>query len=333
MQPDSLLRDLEAFLADAPNAVIFEEGEQIFDMSSARYTVSAEHGKCLLHLWSEERNLVRRVLSADEKEGGLVLSVQRFGQAKPSRLEILRDRDRRSAQARSLGRRQYCKLLQSTLKRNFPNLNCGPLTSAMDLEHSFSPVYARGLLRRGRSAFAVLGVSSQELQASIDGSLTFALLWLEHCRTKEASRAVVEGLKLFLPVGTSAVVRERLACLHHEQAKFELYEFDEAEQKLQQLDCRDRGNIATHLVKCVNPGAAKERLQSAVDRVLSLVPYPGKVQLVATSHRQRIFCRQRPVSAAAAAVADRSCTSYSSRDRHVAALLRARHRLHFARCG
>jgi hypothetical protein len=48
MQPDSLLREVETFLAGAPNAVIFEDGEKAFDLSSARYSVSADHGKCLL---------------------------------------------------------------------------------------------------------------------------------------------------------------------------------------------------------------------------------------------------------------------------------------------
>ena len=158
MSPESLLRDLEAFLAEARSAVVFEDGEQIFDLSAARYSVSADHGKCLLHLWSEERNTIRRVLEADRKDGVLVLSVQRFGQAKPSRLEILLDRDRRSAPARTIGRRQFCTLLQKSLAGQFPGWTSTPLTSAMDLGRSFSPVYARGLLRRGQSAFAVLGV-------------------------------------------------------------------------------------------------------------------------------------------------------------------------------
>jgi hypothetical protein len=289
MSPESLMRDLEAFLAEARSAVVFEDGEPIFDLSVARYSVSADHGKCLLHLWSPERNTIRRVLEAEHKDGALVLSVQRFGQAKPSKFEILRNGDRRSALARSVGRRQYCKLLQKALARQFPAWSSTPLTSAMDLERSFSPVYARGLVRRGQSAFAVLGVNAQELQASVDGALTFALLWLEHCRVKEAARMVVEGLKLFLPPGTSAVARERLACLDHTRAKFELYEFNEAEQSIQQLDCHDRGNIATHLVKCLNPAAAKERLKAAIDRVLSFVQYPSKVQLVPISSGEMAF--------------------------------------------
>ncbi len=289
MQPESLMRDLEAFLATAPAAAVFEDGERIFDLSVARYSVSADHGKCLLHLWSDERNMVRRVLDAETSQDALVLSVQRFGQAKPSRLEILRHGDRRSPQARTMGRRQYCKLLQKVLHRQFTEFTCTPLTSAMDLERSFSPVYARGLLRRGQSAFAVLGVNSQELQSSIDGTLTFGLLWLDHCRSKEASRAVVEGLKLFFPPGSSAVVRERLACLDHARAKFELYEFDEAEPSLQLVDCRDRGNIATRLVKCLNPAIARQKLQPAIERVLSFVQYPGKVQLVPISAGEIAF--------------------------------------------
>src|SRR5260370_25492897 len=164
MQPESLVRTLEDFLAEAPSAVVFEDGERIFDLSLARYSVSADHGKCLLHLWSDERNTVRRVLDAETKKDALLLSVQRFGQAKPSRLEILRHGDRRSPEARTVGRRQYCKLLQKSWQKHFADLTATPLTSAMDLQRTFSPVYARGLLRRGRSAFAVFVRNAQEMQ-------------------------------------------------------------------------------------------------------------------------------------------------------------------------
>jgi hypothetical protein len=64
-----------------------------------------------------------------------------------------------------------------------------------------SPIYARGLLRRGQSGFAVLGVNAQEAQSSIDAALTFGILWLDACREAQAGKMTVEGLKLFLPVG------------------------------------------------------------------------------------------------------------------------------------
>jgi hypothetical protein len=44
-----------------------------------------------VHLWSDERNLTRRVLRVKENaDDRIVLEVQRFGRAKPGRLEFLR---------------------------------------------------------------------------------------------------------------------------------------------------------------------------------------------------------------------------------------------------
>ena len=90
---------------------------------------------------------------------------------------------------------------------------------AADLERSFGPVYTRGELRRGNSA-AVLGVNAQETQSVIDASVTFGLLWLDACRKQLAGRAHVEGLKLFVPPGRSAIARERMALLNHQAARF-----------------------------------------------------------------------------------------------------------------
>jgi hypothetical protein len=64
---DSLSRLLESFLADAHSATVLEDGQELFSLSSdstapAKYSLSSANGKCLLHLWSEDRNAVRRVL-------------------------------------------------------------------------------------------------------------------------------------------------------------------------------------------------------------------------------------------------------------------------------
>src|SRR5271165_465148 len=61
---DSLGRMLESFLADAPQAIALENGALLFDFATARYSISGE-GKCVLHLWSDERNAVRRVIDAE----------------------------------------------------------------------------------------------------------------------------------------------------------------------------------------------------------------------------------------------------------------------------
>lgn len=121
------------------------------------------------------------------------------------------------------------------------------LTSGIDLEKSFGPIYARGLIRRGRTAFVLLGVNTQETQSSIDAALTFAILWLDVCRTAQAPNVLVEGLQLYLPVGTSGLVRERMANLNHDVAKWSLFEFDERHDALIEIDCADRGNVSTRL--------------------------------------------------------------------------------------
>lgn len=272
MTPESLARMLETYLAEARDAVVLEDGQTTFDLATARYSVSAEHGKCVLHLWSGERNTVRRVLEAEVKHDVLHLSVQRFGQSKPAKIEICRERDRRTPTARKAARAVYQRRLGRMLERSFPDLRVEKLSSAMDLERSFGPIYCRGTLRRGRSAFAVLGVNAQEMQPSIDASLTFGLLWLDHLRQREAARAVVEGLKLFVPTATSAVVRERMAHLNRGAAKFELYELNEPEESLEAVDTADRGNIATRLVRSPDEAAARERFAASIARIASLLP-------------------------------------------------------------
>ncbi len=279
MTPEALARMLESYLAEARDAVVLEDGEILFDLAAARYSVSAEHGKCVLHLWSAERNAVRRVLEAEVKHNVLGLRVQRFGQAKPAKLEICRERDRRTPTARKAARAAYQRRLGRVLERAFPDLRVGKLSSAMDLERSFGPIYCRGTLRRGHSAFAVLGVNAQEMQPSIDASLTFGLLWLDHLRQREAARSVVEGLKLFVPPGTSAVVRERRAHLNRGAAKFELYELNEPEESLEAMDTADRGNISTRLVRCPDEAAARERFAASIARIASLLPEAESVVL------------------------------------------------------
>ena len=94
------MRTVEDFLLCARDAVIVEDGAVVFDLAQSKYSISGERNKCLLHLWSDERNFVRRVLEAEVKSEILRLAVQRLGQSKPTKLEICRERDRRTPTAK-----------------------------------------------------------------------------------------------------------------------------------------------------------------------------------------------------------------------------------------
>src|SRR5439155_1702358 len=159
VNPETLVRTVEDFLVGSRNAVVMEDGAVAFDLAQSKYSISGERNKCVLHLWSSERNVVRRVIEAEVKNEVLRLEVQRQGQA---------------------------------------------------------------------------------------------------------GKVVVEGLSLLVPPGTSALVRERMAHLHREAAKWRLYEFDEPEDRLKEIDVSDRGNIATRLVHWTDERAVRERFAESV---------------------------------------------------------------------
>jgi hypothetical protein len=270
--PDSLARTVQEFVAASRDAVVLENGLALFDLGAAKYSISAEHSKCLLHIWSAERNIVRRVLDAELKNTVLQLSVLRLGQAHPTKLEICRERDRRTPSAKKTARNLYGSRLRRTLESRFSDYKLIQLSSSMDLERSFGPVYARGLLRKGQSAFALLGVNADEPQPSIDAALTFGILWLHACREAQDGRCVVEGLKLFLPPGRETIVRERISCLHPSIAKWQLFTFDERQNEILEVDCRDRGNVATRLVHWPDEESARNRFAESIARVQQLLP-------------------------------------------------------------
>lgn len=276
--PAEISGALEDYLALFPRAVVMEDGKVLFDLREAKYTLSTEHGRCTLHLWSEERNLVRRVTRATGRPGTrealLRLETLRLGQSKPGVLELAGDRDRRTPSTRERTRERYVKTLERVLARQFPDWRPDSFRTAMDLEKSFGPAYARGLLVAGREAWAVIAVNCEEAPATIDGILTFGILWLEACRAQGGGRRLLKGLKLVLPRGAAAPTLARMAWLRGEPSAWELWELDEADrdEQLLRLDPSDAGNLRTRLPHAPNEAAARERFEDAAAQVLALVP-------------------------------------------------------------
>ena len=91
-----LAQAIEKYLADHPAAALLEDGRVVFDMRTARYAVSESHGRCLLQLWSEERNLVRTVVDVQERAQCLRVMTRRMGVTKAQALELVPTSDRRT---------------------------------------------------------------------------------------------------------------------------------------------------------------------------------------------------------------------------------------------
>lgn len=285
--PARLARSLEAYLADHPAAALLEDGRVIFDLRTAHYAVSESHGRCLLQLWSDERNMVRTVVDVQERAQSLRIVTRRMGASRPQTLELTPASNRRAATTRDTARRNYQRLLERALSRSFIGAKVSGLRSAMDLEHSFGPAYVRGHLLRGAAADAVIGVSEAESSAMIDGVLTLGLLWLDFCRQHGDGCRHFGGLKVIVPAasgvpgerstspgsrGAWRTTAERMAWLNHAAANFELFTLDERSEELTAVDFRDTGNLESRLVHAFSSPAAIERCRAGIDRLLALVP-------------------------------------------------------------
>ena len=62
---------------------ISEDGEWLAELTDLQFEVHLEGKNPLIHLWSEERNLTRRLLRVKSQDADrIVLEVQRFGKSK-----------------------------------------------------------------------------------------------------------------------------------------------------------------------------------------------------------------------------------------------------------
>ncbi len=222
-----------------------ENGEWLAGLEGAQYEVRAQGDAALLHLWSAEQSLVRRVIRvAEETRERVVLEVSRLGYARHAQLEFVAGGERR--ETRRVEREQFSGRLRRILSDRFPDETVESLATSADLHHSISGSYTRGVMRRGSEAYAVLAASPNEDGAKIDGILTFGLIWLQHTRDR-ARRFSVYGLRLLLPRGRSGVTAHRMAALASPQ-EVELYEYEPVYWRVRRIARSDAGNLATWIV-------------------------------------------------------------------------------------
>jgi hypothetical protein len=291
LSADKLARILSEYLELHPSAAVLEDGRVLFDLRTAKYAVDDSHGRCVLQFWSEERNVVRTVVEIQQRAASLRVMTRRMGAPKPTALEIIAAIDRRTPTTRDSERRNYMHLLERVLTRQFPGAKVEAMRSAMDLEHSFGPAYARGRLVRGTSAEAIIGVGPAESAATIDGILTLGLLWLDYCREHGDIRRHFGGLKVVVPEGASRTTSERMAWLSPGLANFELYTLDSRTECLRAVDLRDTGNLESRLVQAFSPQAAIDACAPGLQRAFDLLPEDGreKVEVMARSATQVAF--------------------------------------------
>jgi hypothetical protein len=256
-------------MATSGGVEVREDGEWLAELAALHCELRREGKAALVHLWSDQRNLTRRVLGVKQlDENRILLEVRRFGNAKPGRLEFIRVDSPRSPGR--ITREEFRSRFRRILSESFPDATIDSLTAAPDLEHSFSGLYVRGQMHEGSQGWAFLAVSPNESAAAIEGILAFGILWLDWTRSHTDRRAV-GGLRLFVPEGTSRPVRERLLALSN-SARTEIYELLGPDGPMQKFDPMDAGNLESRLVPRreieMALGAARENFA----RIRSLAP-------------------------------------------------------------
>lgn len=245
-----------------------EDGEWLAELSDLQFEVHLESKNPLIHLWSEERNLTRRLLRVkSQDENRIVLEVQRFGRSKPGRLEFSR-REQARAPLR-ITREQFRERFERIIAVQFPDSIVDSLTVSPDLEHSFSGSYVRGTMHEGARGWALLAAGPSDSE-SVEKMLAFGILWLDWCRNHSDKRAI-EGLRLFAPEGTGRSLRERRLSLAP-MARVEIFEMREPDSLVRRLDPADAGNLESFLTPRSEIETAISAARDTIGRIRAMLP-------------------------------------------------------------
>jgi hypothetical protein len=127
---------------------VHEDGKWLAELSGLHCEIRREGKQPLVHLWSDERNLVRRILRvAEHSPDHIVIEVRRFGANRPARLEFIATEGPRRKSRVSV--EKFRARLARILAENFPDARVDSLAASPDLEHSFSGLFARGVMSEG----------------------------------------------------------------------------------------------------------------------------------------------------------------------------------------
>jgi hypothetical protein len=260
-------------------------------LATLSWEVRGNAEKPLLHLWSENHNLTRRVLAiTDHSEQRLALAVECFGRSKPGRLEFLRTEFERSE--KELSRDAFAQQIARICTNAFPDDTLESLSSAADLEHSLSGNYVRGVLRRGKVEWALFAVPELQNREDPARCLTFSLLWLERIQNR-VSRRTVAGIRLLLPAGTAAPIAHLLAALRPD-LRIELYERDQTLERLQRIAPCEVANVSSAIVPIREAQALVERARQELD--IFLAPYAQSVSFHPNVSSKEVIVRFRGLS-------------------------------------
>ncbi len=219
--PDTAASQLRDFLSTQVSVLVMEHDEVLLRLEpgdACGYSIQAEPRRLIVHWWSPERNLVRRVESIEARPPRLRLMARRLGQTQLTPLWLApgsqlapRTRERQEFRRRLLGKLRQC----------WPEWE--PITGD-------SPVHGAPwqhlALRRGQQHLLCLALSPDEPSTLCEQALTHLLLWQDEWRRRHP-RALPPKTRLLLPAGGARAAALRREGLRAERRP-EIYWLDDA---------------------------------------------------------------------------------------------------------
>jgi hypothetical protein len=247
--PELLLTAIEAFLATCRRPAALEYGENPVPLAPGCYALEIRSGRLSIEIWDETRSVSRRILTVERHSTGVLdCTIQKFG-GKPGRLTFLDlDRPQTVHRTRMGNRQNFAEQFRRMLQRQFPGWEVETLSSALDLQHSFSSVFPRAKVTRGGHQLAAMACADLEHEPAL---LTFALIWHRHL----VSHRRIPGqtsLCLFLPETAGNLTAHRLRWLTGESLTPRLFRFN-AHGSAGEVDPHDLGNLQTRLASLYVP--------------------------------------------------------------------------------
>ena len=216
---EELVHRIAAFIAAARSPALIEPGEEPIALAEGGYAVEVRRGSVWIEAWSEGRNLVRKAVGWREAPPGVLeLEVEKFGKRRGKVALVDQERPRGAVAGQRARREVFREQFRRMVRRQFPGWRLDELTTGADLEHSLSPAYPRGLLRRGQAAWAAIGAADGSVAG---GALSFGILWLDYLRRRR--RLHIEGLAVFVPEQRAEVTAQRMRFLDPEAAQWKLF--------------------------------------------------------------------------------------------------------------
>ena len=319
-EPHQLREQVLAYIQSLSNPILAQPGGESLSLAPApdalgsarsEWRLEVAFGKLLLEFWGGGRSSVRRIERV-ERDGRrlrlwaykpgwsvqpIVLDIHEAGMASlPSAQSDGACGDDQGGRAfsvedagyicnpalrRAEDRRSFETELAAMLAREFPHVQIERVTHRSDREHCFSGCYTRGWARRGREAWAFLGLSEDEGPAAIENALAYGLIWLDWLRNRPASSRhapVVSGLKLVLPPEAVPVAAHRAAYLEPRIAAIEILEWMRGQEHPNRVDLRDYGNVETRLTPRLRGARLVEQLRPLLRELLG--DHAGRVSVV-----------------------------------------------------